>query len=162
MVERLIPRTPIWMACENIRFSSLFVAGDVSTKSEEKRMFSQATIKRSGVQALPSAFFWHKKLYSTLSLFTQVYIWVPATYHLGVTPRWTSIPSRGAAILRGLLHVKETGISSGRLSLWLLCAFFSLFSSLRLDEMKGLTGGWKPGKVGGRRGTGRGRGKDEI
>ena len=57
MVERLIPRTPIWMACENIRFSSLFDAGDVSTKSEEKRMFSQATIKRSGVQALPSAFF---------------------------------------------------------------------------------------------------------
>ena len=38
-----------WLACENIRFSSLFTAGDVSretspsTKSEEKRMFSQAT-----------------------------------------------------------------------------------------------------------------------
>ena len=37
------------LACENIRFSSLFVAEDVSretssaTKSEEKRMFSQAT-----------------------------------------------------------------------------------------------------------------------
>ena len=36
------------LACENIRFSSLFVAEDVSretssaTKSEEKRMFSQA------------------------------------------------------------------------------------------------------------------------
>ena len=36
------------LACENIRFSSLFAAGDVSretspaTKSEEKRMFSQA------------------------------------------------------------------------------------------------------------------------
>ena len=127
VVERLTPRTPIWIACENIRFSSLFVAGDVSTKSEEKRMFSQATIKRSGVQALPSAFFWHKKLYSTLSLFTQVYIWVPATYYLGITLRWISIPSRGAAILLGLLHVKETGISSGRLSLWLSCAFFSLF-----------------------------------
>ena len=37
------------LACENIRFSSLFAAGDVSretspaAKSEEKRMFSQAT-----------------------------------------------------------------------------------------------------------------------
>ena len=37
------------VACENIRFSSLFAAGDVSnetspaTKSEEKRMFSQAS-----------------------------------------------------------------------------------------------------------------------
>ena len=36
------------VACESIRFSSLFAAGDVSretspaTKSEEKRMFSQA------------------------------------------------------------------------------------------------------------------------
>ena len=36
------------LACENIRFSSLFAAGDVlretspAAKSEEKRMFSQA------------------------------------------------------------------------------------------------------------------------
>ena len=36
-----------------------------------------------------------KELYSTLSLFTQVYKWVLATYCWGVTPRWTSIPSRG-------------------------------------------------------------------
>ena len=36
-----------------------------------------------------------KELYSTLSLFTQVYKWVPATYCLGVTLQWTSIPSRG-------------------------------------------------------------------
>ena len=38
------------VACENIRFSSLFAAGDVSretfpaAKSEEKRMFSQANL----------------------------------------------------------------------------------------------------------------------
>ena len=36
-----------------------------------------------------------KELYSTLSLFTQVYKWVPATYCWGITLRWTSIPSRG-------------------------------------------------------------------
>ena len=41
-----------------------------------------------------------KELYSTLSLFTQVYKWVPATYCWGggmggVTLRWTSILSRG-------------------------------------------------------------------
>ena len=36
-----------------------------------------------------------KELYSTLSLFTQEYKWVPATYCWGVTLRWTSIPSRG-------------------------------------------------------------------
>ena len=38
----------VWVACENIRFSSLFAAGEVSretfpsAKSEEKRMLSQA------------------------------------------------------------------------------------------------------------------------
>ena len=32
-----------------------------------------------------------RELYSTLSLFTQVYKWVPATYCWGVTLRWTSI-----------------------------------------------------------------------
>ena len=36
-----------------------------------------------------------KELYSTLSLFTHVYKWVPATYYWGVTLQWTSIPSRG-------------------------------------------------------------------
>ena len=36
-----------------------------------------------------------KELYSTLSLFTQMYKRVPATYCWGVTLRWTSIPSRG-------------------------------------------------------------------
>ena len=36
-----------------------------------------------------------KELYSTLSLFNQVYKWVPVTYCWGVTLRWTSIPSRG-------------------------------------------------------------------
>ena len=38
-----------------------------------------------------------KELYSTLSLFTQVYKLVPATYCWGgggITLRWTSIPSR--------------------------------------------------------------------
>ena len=36
-----------------------------------------------------------KILCPTLSLFTQVYKWVPATYCWGVTLRWTGIPSRG-------------------------------------------------------------------
>ena len=39
-----------------------------------------------------------KELYSTLSLFTQVYKWVPATYSSyswGITLQWTSIPPGG-------------------------------------------------------------------
>ena len=37
----------------------------------------------------------HKEYYASLSLFSQVYKWVPAIYCWGVTLRWTSIPSRG-------------------------------------------------------------------
>ena len=36
-----------------------------------------------------------KRFYSSLSRFSQVYKWVPATYYWGITLRWTSIPSRG-------------------------------------------------------------------
>ena len=42
------PDPDLRLACKNIRFSSLFAAGDVSSpaaKSEEKRMFSQANLR---------------------------------------------------------------------------------------------------------------------
>ena len=38
-----------------------------------------------------------KEVYSTLSLFTQVYKWISATYCLGVTVWWASMPSRGSS-----------------------------------------------------------------
>ena len=38
---------------------------------------------------------WAGHLTLTAPLFTQVYKWVPANLMLGVTLRWTSIPSRG-------------------------------------------------------------------
>ena len=51
-----------------------------------------------------------KELYSTLSLFTQVYKWVPVTYCWVVTLRWTSILPRGSiSTLLSMLHAKETG-----------------------------------------------------
>ena len=65
----------------------------------------------------------NKELYCTLSLFTQVYKWVPAIYCQGVTVRWTNIPSRGDQQCSQVLHANEPGVSSGRLGLWLLCAF---------------------------------------
>ena len=58
-MKEIVPkRDLIEVTCENIRFSSLFVAKDVSregnetssaTKSEEKRMFSQAMIEADQV-----------------------------------------------------------------------------------------------------------------
>ena len=42
-----------------------------------------------------------KKLYSILSLLTHAYKWIPAIKRVGVTLRWTSIPSRRACAGRG-------------------------------------------------------------
>ena len=70
-----------------------------------------------------------KELYSTLSLFTQVYKWVPATYCWGGgggggDPAMGYLPAQwGVAMLLGMPHAKVARISSGRLGLWLVCAF---------------------------------------
>ena len=45
----VIAKAVIDVACKNIRFSSLFAAGD-ATKSEEKRMFSQAIIDDNNIK----------------------------------------------------------------------------------------------------------------
>ena len=64
-----------------------------------------------------------KELHSTLPLFTQVCKRVLATYCWEVTLPWTSFNYLPAgAILLGMFHVKETGISSSRLDLSLVCA----------------------------------------
>ena len=63
-----------------------------------------------------------KELYSTLSLFTHVYKWVPATHCWGLT--LDQYPVQGeVAILLSMLHATETGISSDRSGFWLVCAF---------------------------------------
>ena len=65
-----------------------------------------------------------KELYSTLSLYTQVYKWVPATYcYIGSNPAIDQHPVRGEQQYSQVLHANETGISYGRLRLWLVCAF---------------------------------------
>ena len=53
-----------------------------------------------------------KKLYSALSLFTQVYKWVPAIIMLGrVTLLWTSFPSRGDIPSHFMLQKPELSAS---------------------------------------------------
>ena len=65
-----------------------------------------------------------QELFSTLSLFIQVCQWVLVTYCWGVTLLWTSNPVQGGvAILPSLFHATETGLSSGHLGLWPVCAF---------------------------------------
>ena len=55
---------------------------------------------------------WARHFTLTVPLSTQVYKWVPANLMLGVTLRWTSIPSRGEQKYSQSLHATETGISS--------------------------------------------------
>ena len=38
---------------------------------------------------------WARHFTLTVPLSTQLYIWVPANLMVGVTLRWTSVPSRG-------------------------------------------------------------------
>ena len=53
----------------------------------------------------------------------QVYKWVPGTYCRGQHYDGPASLPGGVAILPGMLHAKETGISCRRLGLWLVCAF---------------------------------------
>ena len=75
---------------------------------------------------------WHrvvsldKKLYLTLSFSTQVYKMGTGDILLGVTLRWTSIPSSGEWQYSQLLHATETGISSGRVCVLGSCATLPL------------------------------------
>ena len=71
-----------------------------------------------------------KELYSTLSLFTQVYKWVPATHCWRITLRWTGIPSRGSS--NTPRHACFM-LSSGRLGPWLVCALSPSLRSRRLE-----------------------------
>ena len=124
VVERLTPRTPIWIPCENIRFSSLFIAGGVSRNvpSDEERgetdVFAGYDQEVRGSSLALRVFLAQETLLHFVSVHPSVYMGTGDILLEG-NLRWTSIRSRGAAILLGLLHVKESGISSGRLSLWL-------------------------------------------
>ena len=51
---------------------------------------------------------------------------------LGVTLRWTSIPSRGEKQYSQLLHATETGISSGRVGLLGSCATLRFYLMVNL------------------------------
>ena len=124
VVERLTPRTPIWIPCENIRFSSLFIAGEVSRNvpSDEERgetdVFAGYDQEVRGSSLALRVFLAQETLLHFVSVHPSVYMGTGDILLEG-NLRWTSIRSRGAAILLGLLHVKESGISSDRLSLWL-------------------------------------------
>ena len=56
---------------------------------------------------------WARHFTLKVPLSTQVYKWVLANLMPGVTPRWTSIPSRGEEKYSQSLYAIETGISSG-------------------------------------------------
>ena len=56
---------------------------------------------------------WARHFTLTVPFSNQVYKWVLPNLMLGVTLRWTSIPSRGEYKYSQSLHAKETGISSG-------------------------------------------------
>ena len=77
-------------------------------------MAERLTPRTPGFKPLLSSI--RKKLYSTLSFFTQMCKWELATYCWGVI-------LGVVAILLSMLHAKETGITFGPLGFWIVCAF---------------------------------------
>ena len=61
--------------------------------------------------------------FTPLFYFIQVFNWVPATYCLGVTLRWTRIRPRGKQQYSyAYFMLRKPEISSSRVCLWLVCA----------------------------------------
>ena len=73
------------MLCPDVR-----VGGSVASW-----LVSSTPVRALGRDIVLCYSYWARHLTLTVSLSTQVYKWVPANLMLGVTLRWTSIPSRG-------------------------------------------------------------------
>lgn len=69
----------------------------------------------------------HKELYFNLPLFSQVYKWVQPCDGLATRPG-------GVAVLQGMLHANETGISSGHLAFG-SCAPLPSFCTLHIGNV---------------------------
>ena len=70
---------------------------------------------------------WAKHFTLTVPLSTQVYKWVPANSMLGVTLRWTSIPSRGSRNTPSRFMLQKPEISAGLMGLLCSNADFTFF-----------------------------------
>ena len=110
---------------ENFLYIILFMAIPVEACVAERLTTRTPDLEVRGSSPARRAVSLNKEFYSPLFLYTQVYKWVPATFCWRVTLRRTSIPSRGIAILVGMLYAlclrhRDKFRSFG---LWLLCAF---------------------------------------
>ena len=95
-----------------------------------------------GFKPLPVALFPYTRNFTLLGLSSlRLYKWVPATYYWGVTCDGLASHPGGVAILLSMLHANESGISSGRLGLWLMCAF--TFMPYIVSQQNGLSPGVK-------------------
>ena len=72
-----------------------------------------------------------KKLYFTLSLFTQVYQWILAIIMLGVTLQWTSIPSRGGRNIPSCFMLQKPELSDRLAHMQTLPNLYFTFTSER-------------------------------
>ena len=73
----------------------------------------------------------YKELYTTLSFFNKVFKWpIPVTYCWGLV----LAPAMDKYPVQGMLHAKETGISSSCLGLWLVVAFTFTFFPLEFSQ----------------------------
>ena len=77
----------------------------------------------------PDLEFWGSSLACLFFLIRQENLLHFVSLHPGVKMGNGDILQGGVAILLGMLHATETGVSSGRMGLWLLCGFTLLYIS---------------------------------
>jgi len=69
---------------------------------------------------------WARHYTLTVPLSTQVHKWVPANLMLGVTLRWTSIPSRGSRNIPSRFMLQKPGYAPAWWATWLICRLYLL------------------------------------
>ena len=86
---------------------------------------------RSGAQASPIALFRQTRNFTSLCLSSLICINGHRRHTAGGPCDGLASCPLGSSNTPGMLHAKETGISSDRLGLWLMCAFIAFTLVLR-------------------------------
>ena len=92
LLESLISKAKL--ECEEAHRQLLFAFNGLYMISLGRRGGLMVSVLNPGLDVPGSSPGWGQDTLLSVLLFTQVYKWVPANV-LGVTLRWTSIPSRG-------------------------------------------------------------------
>ena len=77
---------------------------------------------------------WARHFTSTVPLIAQVYKWVLANLLLGVSPRWTSIPSRRSRNTPSCFMLQKPGSAPARWPTWLSSRLYQFIGPISSEQ----------------------------